>query len=391
MDNGATGDRVEVPAYYLAEWLTANWWPLFHEPLKADSDLESDGYRRRHWVGAARNGFALPDMWMRPDGEDLLVESFESYLPAARLTFGSAFLPRISTSSAKAAAANFVEKVVRRLKEKGRKTLLEESWLLIERTSEEQKEFCELMGALGLSPYEPNPEIEAALDNAVDSLPMQIVRDLCEAAYPEGFDAVVRMVSGTFSGLRSRGQQIDLAGLPTRPVEPNKKPWIWGERAAAEFRRTFGIQATDREAGARSLNNLGADAEAAATVEQDDGALEVEGAVERDKLVARMAVVRRKDIPQRRFATARGIFLAWGAGENDARLITRSHTREQQASRAFAAELLAPIDFIRRAAGSGPISEFRVKKIADELNVSAAVVAFQAQNHRLPLVGSLGG
>ena len=79
--------------------------------------------------------------------------------------------------------------------------------------------------------------------------------------------------------------------------------------------------------------------------------------------------------------------LGWGAGAQEARLMTGARTPEQQASRAFAAEILAPIDYIRNAAGRGPISRGRIKSIADDLSVDPRVVQHQAENHKMALAG----
>jgi|ERR1700730_1967885 hypothetical protein len=91
-------------------------------------------------------------------------------------------------------------------------------------------------------------------------------------------------------------------------------------------------------------------------------------------------------LPQRRFAAARAAFLGWTcSGPRCSRLITGARTRDQQMSRAFAAELLAPIDYIRKYAEVG-LSSFRMDEIASELGVSATVIRYQALNNRLQVV-----
>jgi hypothetical protein len=62
--------------------------------------------------------------------------------------------------------------------------------------------------------------------------------------------------------------------------------------------------------------------------------------------------------------------------------------REQSGRRAFAAELLAPSEYVRRRAGGSAISMFCVKEIASELEVSPAVVKWQAQKLHVVDVGS---
>jgi hypothetical protein len=72
------------------------------------------------------------------------------------------------------------------------------------------------------------------------------------------------------------------------------------------------------------------------------------------------------------------------AAQDASRLVTRARTREQQASRAFAAEMVAPIGYIRRrGGGQGALSSSRVEELARELQVSTQVVMYQAQNNRI--------
>ncbi|MGK3946091.1 hypothetical protein ABK046_48050, partial [Streptomyces caeruleatus] len=51
------------------------------------------------------------------------------------------------------------------------------------------------------------------------------------------------------------------------------------------------------------------------------------------------------------FSAARAAFLAWTGSETSSRLVTTARTRQQRASRAFAAELLAPAAFLKKRLG----------------------------------------
>lgn len=107
--------------------------------------------------------------------------------------------------------------------------------------------------------------------------------------------------------------------------------------------------------------------------------------MKRDDVTMHMALGE-PQLPRRRFAAARGAFLGWSSGVGSSRLITSARTREQSGSRAFAAELLAPFEYVRRRAGGSAISMYRVEEIASELEVSPAVVKWQAQNNKLHVV-----
>jgi hypothetical protein len=97
-----------------------------------------------------------------------------------------------------------------------------------------------------------------------------------------------------------------------------------------------------------------------------------------------MALIEQTETPRRRFAGARAAFLAWSGRHNSSRLLTDARTRDQQASRAFAAEILAPISYIRAKAYHGEtLSNYQVGELAYELRVSPAVIENQARSHRI--------
>jgi len=381
-DHGDRGESVEVPAYHLAEWLATNWWALFHEPEKSEED--DPDFRARHWIGTARNGFALPNMWLIPNGEDIVAEVVETRISSCRLDFTKDKEWRLPVEEAVAAAARFIEATISRLNAAMLDgTALHDAWSLITKTGTNERLFCELIGALGLDPYEERPEIERVIDAAIDELGEGLTRELCEAARPERIVTILEMVRLAFAKLRE-GAEVDFSALPERPPFPQRAPWEAGKRAANTLRQTLGVS-PDLGAGDAVLRHLAVDPEATANVAWKTEDIEVQGAIRREGSKARMALLRREASASRRFAAARALFLGWGAPSGGARLMTDAHTREQQASRAFAAEILAPIDYVRKAAGRGPISSFRIKGIAESLHVSPKVIRHQAMNHGIPL------
>ena len=85
---------------------------------------------------------------------------------------------------------------------------------------------------------------------------------------------------------------------------------------------------------------------------------------------------------QERFRLARALFLHQFAATPGRRLVTAAHTWDQQASRAFAAEFLAPAAALARHVGVR-ISLRDIDVLADEYQVSPLVIEHQIENHRL--------
>ena len=85
---------------------------------------------------------------------------------------------------------------------------------------------------------------------------------------------------------------------------------------------------------------------------------------------------------QERFRLARALFLHHFAAAQGRRLVTAAHTWDQRASRAFAAELLAPAAALARHVGTR-ISLRDIDELAEEYQVSPLVIEHQIENHRL--------
>src|SRR5438128_1628364 len=78
-DKGDTGTELTLPLYNVVEWITSNWWALLYEPRKTDDEPGADdkAFRSRHWLGYARSGFALPDFWFLPAGDEIELSAQE--------------------------------------------------------------------------------------------------------------------------------------------------------------------------------------------------------------------------------------------------------------------------------------------------------------------------
>jgi hypothetical protein len=105
------------------------------------------------------------------------------------------------------------------------------------------------------------------------------------------------------------------------------------------------------------------------------------GAVKRDDGEMKLSLAY-GDGPSKKFAAARASFLAWSPSASDSRLVTTARTRDQRASRAFAAEILAPANYLKKRLGKrSDVSPFELDQIAEEIGVASTVVRFQAQNN----------
>src|SRR5258708_26485191 len=118
-EKGDKHSYLHVPTYYLVEWLAQNWWSFLYEPRKNDrEDIEQD-YRARHWLGTARNGFALPDVTFSPAGDKIEIVARSAFLRFAQLNFIESVTASVETDKVRSESSALIEQVLARLSEKG--------------------------------------------------------------------------------------------------------------------------------------------------------------------------------------------------------------------------------------------------------------------------------
>ncbi len=381
---GIQEDHLEIPTYYIAEWVAENWWPLLWEPRKSDNIEEDDpAYRFRHELRTAEHGFALPILNIAPTGKHLQLFSKPRESSYADARFAAYVDTCLDRSMVADQLAHFVDSTVAKLNDAA-ETPLQSAWRLVKETDEETRPFCELIGSLGLSPYSVHPALERALDAASHYLTHEQLLDLCMGATPEN------LVASAFAAVKMHlaladAAEIDLAALPSLPKDQiGAQAWRHGYKSASVLRGHFGLRDRDIHGASAIFKNVGVSADAP-DFPFKNADLPVVGETSREGSHGRM-VLAPNAIPSRLFAAARAIFFFLSSGDRDYRLLTDAATRDQQASRAFAAELLVPRDYLREHAPGQKLPWSVVHEVIELTGAALDVVKFQASNCGLTLV-----
>src|ERR1035437_685128 len=108
-DMGDKNSYLNIPAYYLVEWLALNWWSFLYEPRKNDREDMEQEFRSRHWLGTARNGFALPDVTFSPAGDTMEIVARSAYLRFAQLKFTESLTANVITDGVRSEFTKFIE------------------------------------------------------------------------------------------------------------------------------------------------------------------------------------------------------------------------------------------------------------------------------------------
>ena len=385
-EKGDKHSYLHVPTYYLVEWLAQNWWSFLYEPRKNDrEDFEQD-FRSRHWLGTPRNGFALPDVTFSPVGDKIEIVDRSAFLRFARLNFIEALAATATTESVRSELSKFIEQVLAHLTERGVKdSAAHQHWHRVCKTTKEQEVYCRMVGSLGLSPYVSHPEIDQVFEKVTGKITKSMLTDLCDATNVGNFERAADVANGISAALASAGTvQVKKLLEVQRPTDKTPRAYEWGYQATDVARSALGIPHEDPHGSAAFFERLQLDPSAG--MEEGKGPepaapFLISGAVEREDGNMRMALVG-SNRAHRRFAAARAAFLAWSHGKNPSRLVTSARTRDQQASRAFAAELLAPATFLKKRLGErSEVSPFTLDRISEEMGISPTIVHYQAKNH----------
>lgn len=391
-ESGAHGERIEIPAFPLAEWIAENWWSILYEPEKGERSKSDPAFKARHWFGTAREGFALPDAWMHSSGRGTVRLSADaSFFPFARLAMRNTCDASIRTEDAERELTSFIDSVIDRLDQKGvRDTNLHSIWSAFKHLDLDERRFCRLLGALGMSPYSASPDLAELLTKILGGASESVTEDFCEAA-DEGdiLDAAADMVQ-TLRALETE-PELDLTALFRLYSRVERTPKKAAVNAARAARERFRIEPYDPQGGEAFLSSLALQP----IIYDREGTREIEepvlhGSLRRQANQLQFNLIR-KQVSARRFDAARACYLAWIQTSDGDRLVTRARVPDQQASRIFAAEILAPIDYIRSRTRNNILSPYGVAAIADELKISGAIVSWQASHNGISAVGQHGG
>lgn len=381
-DDGLKNTYLTVPAYYLVEWLAQNWWSFLYEPRKDDrSDADSE-FRSRHWMGIPRNGFALPDLMFAPSGETMEIISRQTYLRFARLSFTEANNAIVRTEDVRVQFSNFIEGVLVHMAEQGVKdSEAHIAWKKVVDTSSDDELYCKLIGSMGLSPYVEHPAIDEVLDGIADEVTGSVLADLCDAATFSSFARAAEFTKRISEALdKSSSIELEPVLKIKQPEDNVRQAYEWGYNAASGARDALGIPHDKPDGRLAFFHKLGFDPKTSSDIGNPvSNIFPIQGAVSRVDKTMKLALSSGTD---KEFSAARASFLAWLSNGNGSRLVTTARTREQRASRAFGAELLAPAKFLKKRLGRElDVSPFTLDKVSDEIGVASTIVRLQARNN----------
>ncbi len=386
---------VHVPLYPLAEWLAANWWFLAYE-ANVPGSMHQRTYRARHSLCSARDGYALPNLTIEPQGASVQLRWERAQPRGCTVEFLSSGVVVGPAHQVVEELRRFVDAVCARLSDMGvTGTWLQNEWDAIRDASPDEEEFCASAAAMGLDPYSLDEGASDRIIAAVGGLPADLRADFVSLADVALIGAQREALDRAIAAVRS--QSGGVGGLPRFPrasanTEARTPPFMAGYEAAKWLRGAVGLNGDPLPTWQSLAAALGA-SEAGlldAILPRPEHSVPYDGLAGANQSGGASFIVGKAHDPSRRYTFCRCLheYLASPDGGSLA-LVTTSHAGRHQRSRAFAAEFLAPAEAVAARLGSGAVSEEQVSDLAQEFGVSEFVICHQIENHRLaPLMAS---
>ncbi len=378
-------DGPVVPTHHLAEWLLENWWRLRYEPQVSNPD--ANYWWQSHNFTGIGEGYLWPDITITSDGRLTVIRSVPSVVTHTS-HFGYFGSPRpviLPWSSVERGIDGFVENVMELLSTKGlRNTNLDVLWADIsaERENIALGRLRRFEALLGAYPDEfPEKELRIRLADSA-ALGDEAVDELAAAASGRGVDSMltaedIRDMSNGHGAEMRISDALALNDRLSTDCSQDKSAAEVGVSAAREVR--IQAQLGDEKMDDRRLAEI-----AGVSVRDIDKwtrdqpiSFTLSNGGDNTRMVLRGAYHE-----NRRFNLARlvGDRMMWK--ESLMRPSTDAKTYRQKAQRAFASELLAPIDAVVDRMNED-YSDEKIEDVARQFGVSNMVIDRSLKNNRV--------
>lgn len=387
-------DRVHVSAYPLAMWLASSWWRLMWEPLPAQGRRPTLDWRMAHELGAANHGYVWPQIMFASDSDAIQIWAVPSNAnrgQSVNYLNGLNVHAAVPIKQFSKSVEGFISTVISRLEALGcGDTELSELWKLVKEELEDPVavKYRRLEAEMGFDPDEcPDYIMSQALE-----LDRRMGTDtLSELAPVYGKNEAGASISSISDIVEAPG----LWGVPEIPRirvsghSAHIPPWQRAVKDAAALRASlgnkFGLLDNSNLCGLLGIREI--DVEQWEPSGRGGSAIAVPDDGKKLKFLPR-----KKHRVAKRFETARfvGDFILAGQSSKKWLASTDLGTYRQKYQRAFAAELLCPIEGLVSFL-EGDFSETAVEDAAQYFDVSTSTVnALLANNGLVSSTLSLG-
>lgn len=368
--------HVVTPLVTVAEWLVGNWWRLFHEI--EDERAPREGFAEAHDLAFAGDGFLLPKLTIAPTPRKMQLR-WARHRPAyGEIEFteqGAAYVDRQDLEDA---IRDVVDATRDRLASAGLESeFLQRDWAAIQEADGEEREFCRAAALAGEDPFAVPNQLAMQIIEFWQRTEPAIREDVLATASGIGLASLADWLADALTRVGAVRDGANWAvvreALPARAAQgPYRRPHERGYHLARAARAEL-TPGTDR------YDFAATGADAVPSIELPLPTRGFQGLVAADSPACAMEAHGNG----RRFLQGRALGDYLGRTQAVPAVLSGLATERQAQSRAFAAEFLAPSDWLRRRTRGGPVYPDEVDELANEAGVSSYVIRHQIRNHGL--------
>ena len=368
-------DYIDVPMADVAEWIVVNWWHLYHE-ADTESGSSRSGFSSRHDLSYAGSGVAFPRVVFRPEGERVVVSNERWYAKHAQIEFLSEGEQTFETVALQEELHGLVEDVINRLRDKNVNDVpwIEEWDVINNKLDDDEIEFCRATAMLGLDPFDIETELADQVTTVWNEVDPSIREELMLASDETSLEPTHEWLKESLASVNESHNTVweEVKTAVRSRSSHSEYPWEAGEKDARTVLRELG-----REPGPFSFDGE----YAIRNLETMSPSSRIEGCVGED--TPSCAIVSKRDTGKK-FLLARALGHYIARIGNGPAILSKLRTPEQSRARSFAAELLAPSEWLRNKVGTqNDIEQDQIYDLAEELGVSEFTVQWQIENHQI--------
>ena len=378
-------NHLTLPAVHLAEGISADWWSILGARDQWQSIL-------RH-----RTGFALPDLRLNFDGATFFASAKRITYQNPRLRFLQEPFEAMTRHEAEEGLSGFVQQVVEKLEESGiSDTEVATCWSRVRQSMQdpEEVEFCEAAGALGADPYSIEDADASFIDEAGrlfsgEELIEFLAKFRLGRRNPVGREIALDAIRDAVAKQpeTSRLPELQEAAYQLRHAaqrHQGERVWAASYRAARAFREAMGMgEDVIYQSPFTIAERLGSN-----NFQPVDNLPSVDAVVSRSDNDVHIYLGKYGAQATGNFSFARAIGSAICFPDSQLSVVNELLGAERQAAgRAFAAELLAPVDIVMDMHSDG----MEISDISTAFNVSSMVIGLQMENKDRIQIACSGG
>jgi hypothetical protein len=389
----STAKTIYIPLFPIADWLVQNWWALLFEPCRGETPPKEGAHWNnierqwldRHCLRVSDSALFLPYFHLYSNGPHVAVAWYEDPETGVKDSYCTSGYALLDRAHVEMEMREFVAEVLRMAEgvNDQRVDQLKRDWEAIVSADVSERQFCEAAGRMGLDPYAVE-EWPGGLDDFLAGpigprMKEPIVSDFFEATEPENAPKLWQWIRDAQTHLELSGYNTSFTDAPTFYTGKDHGYYLANcvRQAAAlpEGTPIENLEGIAKALGGFTLTFAEHNHIPSPSVNAMVGWV--------GNSLAKIAGPMPAREDNARFLMARGLYQAITGCPAGPRLLTRASTWDQQAGRAFAAELLAPKEALAenvRADMDYEEREAQLSLLAARYKVSTQVVSLQLQN-----------